>query len=66
MAMISLKEYALRHGKHVDSTRRKAIEGKFKTAVKIGRDWAIDEDEPYEDMRIKNGKYIGWRKQKKE
>lgn len=64
MAMITLKEYAARHGKLLDSMRRKALDGRFKTAVKIGRDWAIDENEPYEDLRYKHGKYVNWRKKK--
>ena len=62
MAMISLKEYAQRHGKNPTGLRYKAAQGRFKTAVKVGRDWIIDEDEPWEDRRVKNGKYIDWRK----
>lgn len=56
--MISLKEYAQKHGKHPVSVRQKAARGGFMTAKKIGRDWLIDEDEPYEDNRIKSGNYI--------
>lgn len=61
MALISLVEYAEKHGKNPDTLRQLALRGKFKTARKIGRNWAIDEDEPYIDGRIKSGKYIGWR-----
>ena len=62
MAIIALKEYSRRHGIDPINACRKAREGKFKTAVKIGRDWAIDENEPYIDYRFKSGDYVGWRK----
>lgn len=61
MAMITLKEYAIRHGKNPNVVGNKARYGTFKTAKKIGRDWFIDEDEPYEDQRIKSGKFIGFK-----
>jgi len=60
--LISIAEYAKLHGKAVITVRQKAARGGFKTAQKIGRNWVIDADEPYEDERIKSGKYIGWRK----
>ena len=60
--MISLKEYAAKHGKHPVSVRQKAARGGFQTAQKIGRDWIIDENEPYEDNRLKSGDYVNWRK----
>jgi hypothetical protein len=59
--MISLKEYAERHGKAPVSVRQKAARGGFRTAKKIGRDWIIDENEPYEDNRVQSGEYVGWR-----
>lgn len=62
MAMITLKEYAERHGKDNSNLGRMAKQGRFKTAIKMGRDWFIDENEPFVDTRIKSGKYIGWRK----
>ena len=62
MAMITLKEYAERHGKNPVIVRQKAIRGGFETARKFGRDWIIDEDEPYTDNRVKSGKYVDWRK----
>ena len=61
MALIPLKEYAERLGKNPVTARQKALRGGFKTAQKMGRDWFIDEDEPYEDNRIKSGDYIGFR-----
>lgn len=54
---ITLKEYAIRHGKDPVVVRHKAQRGGFKTAEKIGRDWFIDENEPYVDRRIVTGKY---------
>ena len=62
MGLITLKEYAGRHGKNPIVVRQKALRGGFTTAQKLGRDWFIDEDEPYEDRRIKTGDYIDWRK----
>lgn len=62
MAMITLKEYAIRHERNPVVMRQKAQRGGFKTAVKFGRDWIIDEDEPLVDNRVKSGKFKGWRK----
>ena len=50
---ISLAEYASLHGKSVFSVRQKAQRGGFRTAKKIGRNWVIDRNEPYEDLRKK-------------
>jgi len=54
--LITLKEYAERHEKNPDTVRQKALRGNFTTAVKKGRDWLIDEDEPYLDYRRKDSK----------
>lgn len=54
MALITLKEYAERHDRDPASVRQKALRGTFKTVVKIGRDWLIDENEPYSDARRKD------------
>lgn len=61
MAIITLKEYATRHGLDPVATRHKAQRGGYKTAHKFGRDWVIDEDEPNLDNRVKSGKYVNWR-----
>lgn len=61
MAMITLKEYAARLGKPRNTVYRKYQNGYLKTAVKMGRDIWIDENEPYTDARIKSGKYVGWK-----
>lgn len=63
--MISLAEYAKKHGKAHTSVRQMAARGGFKTAQKIARNWIIDENEPYPDARIKTGKYIDWWKDKR-
>ena len=55
--MIPLKEYAERNGRSPRSARQMAQRGGFRTARKIGRDWLIDESEPYPDARVKTGKY---------
>lgn len=62
--LISLAEYAEQHGKALRSARQMAATGGFKTAQKIGRNWVIDDAEPWPDRRIKSGKYVGWRKTK--
>ena len=45
--MISLPEYAKIHNKHPSVLRKFAERGLLKTARKIGRNWVIDEKEPY-------------------
>jgi len=59
VAIILLTEYAKRHGRNPVSVTQKAERGTFRTAKKIGRQWFIDEDEPYIDGRVTSGKYIG-------
>lgn len=61
MALITLKEYAERLGKNPLLVYQKARYGTFKTARKLGRDWVIEEDEPYEDKRLKSGKYVDYK-----
>lgn len=63
--LISLVEYAERNGKTDSAARRMALKGAFETAQKIGRNWVIEEDEPWPDNRVKSGKYIGWRNKEK-
>ena len=58
--LISLAEYAEKHGKCQESARKMAQRGGFQTARKIGRNWAIDSEEPWPDRRVKTGEYIGW------
>ena len=58
--LISLVEYAERHGKCQESARKMAQRGGFQTAQKIGRNWVIDSEEPWPDRRVKSGEYIGW------
>lgn len=54
---IPLREYANAHGKTDSAARRMAIAGRFKTAKKLGRDWVIDENEPWPiDNRLKGNK----------
>lgn len=63
--LITLKEYARRIEKDERNVRKKAQLGKFKTAIKIGRDWFINPDEPYIDERVTSGKWIGRSRNKK-
>jgi hypothetical protein len=48
---IALTEYAERNHRNPATVRQKALRGGFKTARRVGRDWMIDEDEPYTDNR---------------
>ena len=57
MAMIPLAEYARRQGRRPDSARHMAQRGGFKTAQKMGRDWFVEEEEPWPDRRVTHGKY---------
>lgn len=49
--LITLKEWAIKHGITPDTARQRANRGAFKTAVKKGRDWFIEEDEELIDHR---------------
>lgn len=61
MALITLKKWAAAHKLTDSAARRRAIRGTL-PAVKMGRDWFIEEDTPNTDARIKSGKYKDWRK----
>ena len=61
MATILLSLYGKKHGKSPAAVIRMAERGSFDTAKKEGRQWFIDENEPYPDLRVKHGKYIGIR-----
>lgn len=63
---VTITEYAKKHKKERSTIHHKVLNGKFKTAEKIGNFWVIDEDEPYTDLRVKSGKYKNWRKKKEE
>lgn len=62
--LIPIKEWAERVGINPATARQKAIRGSI-PAVKIGRDWLIEADTSNADKRVKNGKYINWRKKSK-
>ena len=58
--LISLVEYAERNGKAPANARQMAARGSFQTARKIGRNWVIEDSEPWPDRRVKSGAYVGW------
>ena len=60
--LIPLKEYAEKVGRDPATIRQKILRGKFPKATKIGRDWLIPADTPYEDQRIKSGEYLNCRR----
>lgn len=55
MGLITLVEYARRVGKAPNTCRKKAEIGTLK-AVKMGRDWFVDEDAEYTDARHERSK----------
>lgn len=57
MTYIPLSKYAENNNRSSSYIRRKAERGGFNTAVKIGRNWIIDEHEPYLDDRKKKSSY---------
>ena len=59
---ITLAEYATLHNITPCAVRRKCLRGNVPGAVKVGRDWLIPADAPYDDKRVKSGKYVDWRK----
>ena len=59
--MISLAEYARRRGIPPVTVRQRAQRGCYPTAIKLGRDWLIEEDDEPIDHRIKSGAYRDWR-----
>ena len=61
MALITLKQWAQRENISPATARQRAIRGTL-PAVKMGRDWFIEETTPNTDNRIKDGKFINWRK----
>lgn len=61
MAMITLKEFAERNGKNRANALQKVARGSFPSAVKVGNQWFVDENEVWTDGRVKSGAYRGWR-----
>ena len=45
--LIPLSEYAKKHNKSSDTIRRLAENNKLKSAIKIGRNWVVSDDEEY-------------------
>ena len=60
--LISLADFARKNGRDPATARQRAARGAFKTAVKVGRDWLIDDAEEWTDLRIRSGKYVDARK----
>ncbi len=59
--LISTTEYAQLHGKNPVTVRQLLKRGGFQSAVRLGRNWFIDKNEPYPDRRVTSGEYVGWR-----
>lgn len=56
--LVPISEYAKIHGKSRKTVQQKCQRGGFVTAVKMGRDWMIERDEPYTDLRCKHHQEI--------
>ena len=56
--LLTLSEYAAQIGRDPDSVRDKCLRGNVPGAVKLGRNWFIPKDAPYDDKRVRSGKYV--------
>ena len=63
--LIPIAEYAKKVGKSALTIADKCRRGTLPGARKLGRDWFVPRNAPYEDNRIISGRYINWRKPKK-
>ena len=62
MGLVSVREYSVITGKDPGTVRKLLIEGRLH-GIKIGNQWAIDENEKIPvDRRITSGNYRNWRK----
>ena len=52
--LVPITEYAEAHDLNPDSVRQKCLRGGWKSAVKVGRNWYIDPNEPHIDLRCKS------------
>lgn len=66
MALITLKEWAEARGVKLNTARKRILSGRL-SAVKRGRDWWIDEDAEFFDLRVsKNKEFDTWLKEQLE
>ena len=63
--MRPIAEYARRIGKATITVADKCRRGALPGAVKLGRDWFVPKGAEYPDYRVRSGKYIGSRREKK-
>lgn len=59
MSLITLKDYAARHGLNAATLRQRILRGGIPEAQKLGRDWFVPEDLELTDHRIKSGDFAG-------
>lgn len=59
MALITLKDYAARHGLNATTLRHRILRGGIPEAQKLGRDWFVPEDLELTDRRVKTGEFVG-------
>lgn len=60
MSDITLSQYAEQHDRNPATARQRAIRGAFHTARKVGRQWMIDENEPWNDGRSNDSETVYW------
>lgn len=63
--LIPIAEYAKMHNINVTTVRCKCIAKNYQTAVKIGRNWLIDKNEPHIDLRYRKNRneYVSLRRE---
>jgi hypothetical protein len=57
--LLPLVEYAAKVHRDPASIRQRILRGNFPSAVKMGRNWFVPEDAPYDDNRVTSGEYVG-------
>ena len=60
---VSVTQFANMHGLQDSNVRKLIRQGRLPEAFKVGNSWVIPADaKKPEDLRVKTGRYIGWRK----
>lgn len=63
MKYLSTAEYAERVGITQSGVKQRCARGRIPGAIKVGEGrratWCIPEDVPFDDQRVRSGKYIG-------
>lgn len=63
--MIPIAQYAAKIGRATITVADKCRRGALPGARKIGRDWFVPADAEYPDYRVRSGKYVGVKRNRK-